>query len=138
MDKCPKAVAAIAVVLAFAADDHASGRSLRGHGTPIGSACSKNCGRTQTATAQQPGADGTPEAQEARPAQRCSVTGLVPQPPARRPHYALDVRVHPDLKTVEGALTLTFSAPEAARAPARRMTARMRLRSSASPNGLVT
>ena len=111
MDKCPKAVAAIAVVLAFAADDHASGRSLRGHGTPIGSVCSKNCGRTQTATAQQPGADGTPEAQEARPAQRCSVTGLVPQPPARRPHYALDVRVHPDLKTVEGALTVTFSAP---------------------------
>src|SRR5262249_8898105 len=45
--------------------------------------------------------------------QTCYVTGALPSPPAPRPHYALSVRVLPSLRTVVGALTVTFMAPSA-------------------------
>src|SRR5438034_8434677 len=58
-----------------------------------------------------PGATGM--SAEARSAQQlCGVAGsLLPSPPTPRPHYAFSVRVRPGLRTVTGALTVTFTAP---------------------------
>ena len=57
-----------------------------------------------------PGATG--RSAEARSApQQCGVAGSLPSPPTPRPHYALSVRVRPGLRTVTGALTVTFIAP---------------------------
>src|SRR5438128_1677327 len=115
MDKSRKVLAVIAMALAFAVDDCAWGRSLPRQGGPIASVCSASCGPTQTATPQQPRPGGAPDSKEARPSQQCSVNGLLPRPPAPRPHYALDVRVFRGLKTVEGALTVALSAPASGR-----------------------
>src|SRR5438874_5654997 len=41
----------------------------------------------------------------------CGVAGSLPSPAALRPHYALSVQVLPGLRTVRGALTVTFTAP---------------------------
>ncbi len=41
----------------------------------------------------------------------CEVGGSLPSPPASRPHYALSVRMLRGLRTVTGALTVTFAAP---------------------------
>src|SRR5919201_5967205 len=43
--------------------------------------------------------------------QPCGVASLLPPPPAPRPHYVLRVQVLPGLRTVKGALTVTFTAP---------------------------
>ena len=43
--------------------------------------------------------------------QTCHATGALPSPPTPRPHYALSVRVLPSLRTVVGALMVTFTAP---------------------------
>src|SRR2546427_12995867 len=43
--------------------------------------------------------------------QPCGVAGSLPFPAAPRPHYALSVKVLPGLRTVRGALTVTFKAP---------------------------
>ena len=43
--------------------------------------------------------------------QPCGVAGSLPSPAALRPHYALSVQVLPGLRTVRGALTVTFTAP---------------------------
>ena len=49
---------------------------------------------------------------EARSAQQqCGVVGSLPSPPTPRPRYALNVRVRAGLRTVTGALTVTFTAP---------------------------
>src|SRR5437867_3212080 len=57
-----------------------------------------------------PGA--TERSAQARPAQQqCDVAGSLPSPPTPRPHYALSVRVRPGLRTVTGALTVTFTEP---------------------------
>jgi len=57
-----------------------------------------------------PGATG--RSAEARSApQQCGVARSLPSPPTPRPHYALSVRVRPGLRTVTGALTVTFTAP---------------------------
>ena len=41
----------------------------------------------------------------------CGVVSSLPPPPTPRPRYALSVRVRPGLRTVTGALTVTFTAP---------------------------
>jgi hypothetical protein len=57
-----------------------------------------------------PGATG--RSADARSAQQqCGVAGSLPSPPTPRPHYALSVRVRPGLRTVTGALAVTFTAP---------------------------
>src|SRR5438094_8428433 len=59
-----------------------------------------------------PGATG--RSAEARSAQQqCGVAGSLPSPPTPRPHYALSVRVRPGLRTVTGALAVTFTSPSA-------------------------
>jgi hypothetical protein len=54
-----------------------------------------------------PGATAT--SADAQSAQQCDVAGSLPSPPTPRPHYALTVRVRLGLRTVTGALTVTFT-----------------------------
>ena len=41
----------------------------------------------------------------------CGVASSLPSPPTPRPHYVLTLHVLPGLRTVKGALSVTFTAP---------------------------